>query len=56
VVPVVYGFPSQRLMDAAEQGELRLGWDYKTERDPSWSCLQCGHAFHVFPWGLDRSH
>lgn len=51
VAPVVYGFPSNSLMIAAERGQLRLGWDYKTPHDPSWMCLQCGTEFHAFPWG-----
>uniref|UniRef100_A0A7S4C6V7 F-box domain-containing protein n=1 Tax=Chrysotila carterae TaxID=13221 RepID=A0A7S4C6V7_CHRCT len=53
-VPRVYGFPSRPLMAAAAAQCLVMGWDYKTPRDASWQCLECGVASRHFPWPRRR--
>ena len=51
VVPVVYGFPSSSLMAAVSSRQVRMGWDYKNERDHSWECLACSGRWPAFPFG-----
>lgn len=43
--------PFPPLVEFAARQQLRLGWDHKTERDPSWQCLACSREFHRFPCG-----
>jgi hypothetical protein len=45
VVPIVYGYPSPELREAAERGEVFLGGCVITGDDPLWYCDDCEHGW-----------
>jgi len=45
VVPIIYGFPSEELMKAAERGEVALGGCLVSPDDPQWRCKKCSVDF-----------
>jgi len=56
VTPIVYGFPSPSLVDAARNGIVNLGGDYLTEGDPNWACRACRSRWRAWPFSWpDRS-
>ena len=38
IIPIVYGFPSEKGMKKADKGEIELGGCTVTECDPKWYC------------------
>ena len=42
---IVYGFPSEELMEEAERGEVHLGGCCVTDNDPQWRCADCGYGW-----------
>jgi len=45
IVPIVYGYPSLRLFERAQRGEVALGGCCVTGSDPTRSCQACGHRW-----------
>ena len=45
VVPIVYGYPLESLLKAAEKGRVELGGCCITGDDPNFRCKTCGKAF-----------
>jgi hypothetical protein len=41
VVPIIYGYPGEELVEAAERGEVKLGGCIVTGDDPGWYCKSC---------------
>ena len=45
VVPMVYGFPSPDMLDAAERREIVLGGCIVDSDSPGWCCVACRLPF-----------
>jgi predicted RNA-binding Zn-ribbon protein involved in translation (DUF1610 family) len=45
VVKIVYGYPSQELLDEAIKKEVVLGGCIVDEANPEFQCLQCGNQW-----------
>ena len=45
VVPILYGYPSDEAMEAAERDEIVLAGCMVGETDPSYYCRRCRIAF-----------
>ncbi len=45
VVPILYGYPSDEAMEAAERDEIVLAGCMASETDPSYYCRRCLTAF-----------
>ena len=41
VVPIVFGYPSETLLESADRGEVSLGGCCMTGDDPEWHCKDC---------------
>ena len=50
VVPVVYGFPSQLLIEQYRIKKLHMGGDYLLEGTATYICLNCGVQFFSYPY------
>jgi len=50
VTPVVYGFPSPKLVDATNLRTVQLGGDYLVEGDPVWACRACQSRWAAWPF------
>ena len=50
VVPVVYGFPSQILVDQYRLKKLQMGGDYLMGGMAAFMCLHCGMQFFSYPY------
>jgi hypothetical protein len=50
IVPVVYGFPSNALMDQYRKGLVQMGGDYLLEGAAVWACNNCRGSFHTYPY------
>ena len=44
-IPIIYGYPSEEMLEAGKAGEIRLGGCCITDDDPDWVCSQCGHRW-----------
>ena len=42
--PIVYGYPSGEMFEAAERDEITLGGCVIDEGIPRWSCPRCGRT------------
>lgn len=49
IVPVVYGYPSPEMFDAAARDEISLGGCIAHAESPTWRCTGCGSQ------GVDQS-
>lgn len=49
IVPVVYGYPSPEMFDAAARDEISLGGCIAYSESPTWRCTGCGSQ------GVDQS-
>ncbi len=45
VVPIIYGYPSEELVEAAAKGEVKLGGCIVTGDDPGWHCKSCAYSW-----------
>jgi transposase-like protein len=45
VVPIIYGYPSEELFEAADRGEVKLGGCVVTGDDPQWFCKSCDYSW-----------
>ncbi|MBI1870915.1 MAG: hypothetical protein HYS07_06970 [Chlamydiae bacterium] len=45
VIPIVYGYPSQGLMDRADQGKVKLGGCVIGGNDPHYYCKKCEQSW-----------
>jgi hypothetical protein len=45
VVPIVYGYPGEELLEAAERGEVKLGGCVVAGDDPGWYCKSCAYSW-----------
>ncbi|KAG1658762.1 hypothetical protein FOA52_001304 [Chlamydomonas sp. UWO 241] len=50
VVPVVYGFPSPRLLQGMKSRRLILGGDHLIENCHAWACTTCNSSFRTYPF------
>lgn len=50
IVPVVYGFPSDHLMQCQARRRLVFGGDYLLPGSASWTCLHCKFEFYTYPY------
>ena len=50
VVPVVYGFPSQLLIEQYRIKKLHMGGDYLLEGTATYICLNCSVQFFSYPY------
>ncbi|GIL82385.1 hypothetical protein Vretimale_11837 [Volvox reticuliferus] len=50
IVPIVYGFPSPKLMEGMRERRLILGGDHLIENCHVWGCNRCGASFRHFPY------
>lgn len=50
VVPVVYGFPSQALVNQYRRKKLQMGGDYLMEGTAAFMCLSCSVQFFSYPY------
>jgi len=46
VIPIIYGYPSEELMKAADRGEVALGGCIVGDDAPRWRCKKCGRDFN----------
>ena len=44
MMPIVYGYPSGEMHEAAANGEMRLGGCMVGRFSPDWECPTCGHV------------
>lgn len=44
-VPIIYGFPSQEIFEAAERGEVAIGGCVLEAHNPDWACPACEHRW-----------
>lgn len=44
MVPIVYGYPGDGLMEAAARGEVVLGGCVIMPHQPRWKCLSCNET------------
>eukprot|EP00899_Mesostigma_viride_P020070 jgi/Mesvir1/28064/Mv04660-RA.1 len=59
LVPIVYGFPSQLLVQGMKAKRLHLGGDYLIDSEPVWLCNACDARWchYPHPWkGLGDTH
>lgn len=47
VKPIVYGYPSEVLLDEAERGEVALGGCVVSGLDPDMKCNECGKLWEI---------
>ena len=47
IIPIVYGYPSDKLLSDASAGNVRLGGCVIFGDDPNYSCKDCGHTWLV---------
>jgi hypothetical protein len=45
IIPIVYGYPGEEMMEAAKQGKIALGGCVIGGRDPQKRCKACGTRF-----------
>ena len=45
VVPIVYGFPSPKLIEEADKGLVVLGGCVVDAKNPKWKCKACKHVW-----------
>ena len=45
IVPIVYGYPLESLMEEAKQGKVELGGCCVSDNDPDFKCKSCGSEF-----------
>ncbi|WP_201337180.1 MULTISPECIES: hypothetical protein [unclassified Nitratiruptor] len=45
VVPVVYGFVNEELIEKEHQGLLKIGGVARMVEAPNWYCKECGNEF-----------
>ena len=45
VVPILYGFPTCDMFEAAERGDVGIGGCVVTGEDPEWLCRACDKRF-----------
>mmetsp|Transcript_19251 Transcript_19251/g.41609 ORF Transcript_19251/g.41609 Transcript_19251/m.41609 type:complete len:174 (+) Transcript_19251:1442-1963(+) len=50
VVPIVYGFPSPKLLEGMRSKRLILGGDHLIENCHVWACTCCNSSFRSFPY------
>ena len=41
-LPIIYGYPGPKMIEAAEKGEVLLGGCVVEEANPNWRCTDCG--------------
>lgn len=46
-VPIMYGYPSHKAIEASERGEVALGGCCIGDNDPERRCLKCEHEWHI---------
>jgi len=51
-VPVIYGFPSQQLLEHFRQKKLKFGGDNLIEGLACWSCSSCNLQLYAYPWKI----
>ena len=51
-VPVIYGFPSQQLLEHFRQKKLKFGGDNLIEGLACWSCSSCNLQVYAYPWKI----
>ena len=44
-MPVVYGFPSPEIFEAAERGDVAIGGCVIQPHNPRWACPACEHRW-----------
>ena len=45
VVPIVFGYPNEELLESAARGEVSLGGCCVAADDPEWRCKDCEHEW-----------
>ena len=45
VARIEFGFPSEKMLEQRERGEIVLGGCCVTEDDPKWHCKECEHEW-----------
>jgi hypothetical protein len=49
VVPIVYGYPDESLLQESADNEVAMGGCCITSESPAWQCLSCSHQFGLLP-------
>ena len=44
-IPIIYGYPSEEMLEADKANEIRLGGCCITDDDPDRVCTQCDHRW-----------
>ena len=44
-IPIMYGYPSPEMFEAAEAGKIALGGCVIGDDDPDWKCAECDHVW-----------
>ena len=44
-IPIMYGYPSPEMFEAAEAGKIALGGCVIGDNDPDWKCAECDHVW-----------
>jgi hypothetical protein len=45
LVSIVYGYPSQEMVESADRGEILLGGCFVSDNDPQFRCKNCGRQY-----------
>jgi hypothetical protein len=46
-VKILFGFPSYKMFERSERGEIALGGCVLSEESPDYRCLSCGHEWQI---------
>ena len=49
VIPIVYGYPTAKAVEARDRGEIELPGCSVFDDAPGWRCNSCGDAFGKIP-------
>ena len=45
VIPILYGYPGDEMLEQLHRGEIALGGCCITDDQPNWRCKKCEHGW-----------